>query len=253
MSASPTFPTSSWADGAGAAATAIPGVGTALGALQLIQGLGGLLGGKKRKSLAQRQQEKLTKLQIQQIERMVPFLNQMQGAAGQTIDPLLQNALGAGKVAAQFDPAKDTENLTRTYDAAARDSINKDLGSVTANSASKGFTQGTGDSDTGGMIQDTYARRAGMRGNFVANLKSAEPQRYMDITGQGFGRLQNAFGTLDPTGRSQGAAAAAANTAGSIGQMRQFQANQDAQYDPTASIGMIAGGLKKVFPKMPWQ
>lgn len=221
------------------------------GLLGGISGVVGLLGGGKKASQADKMAGKLTAQQLEMLKNIQPLLAQMQGAASQGINPSIQTALRANQAAMSYDPAKQTEDLTRAYDSNARESVNRDLGAVTANSAAKGFTAGTGDSNTGGLISDTLSRRAGARAEYVGGLKAAETGNLQNMLAQGQNATQSAFGAFNPIPAATGVSSALQ------GPINRFD-NRAAQWDPTASIGQIGQGLNNISPKkktpsMPWQ
>jgi hypothetical protein len=151
----------------------------------------------------------------------------------------------------QFDPAVESERALMAFDTAAKGSLQADLGDVNSGYTARGFSAGNASSDQSGDNQDVLARRAFARGNLSSSLKMGEGDRKRAVQANAFNTASNAFGMLDPTGRSTNTVGALQAPASNYANLAQSFGNQAAQNNPAGLIQAGAGLLNGI--KWPWQ
>lgn len=208
-------------------------------------------GAQKEASKSAKSQRKLADLQAQIIRDNLPLLEQLRKQFGPMVGQVSGLANNAITQAQQYDPAQESERALLAFDQAAKQSLEGEMGAVNSSFTSRGFNAGNASSDQGGASQDVLARRAFNRGSLAANLKMGEGDRKRAVDANAFNTATNAFGLLDPTGRSTSTVGALSAPASAYGNLAQHYGNQASQFDPSGIIKVgadILGGIK-----WPWK
>lgn len=200
------------------------------------EGAIGLMQGKKGSNAAQGNANQLTEAQMKLLEQELPFLKDMQGAAGKAIPGIIGNALEGQTASDQYDPAKDTERALQAFDTAAQQSTATSLGNAALPTSLRGLG---GSSEQNADVSNVMARTAATRGNLASTMTQGEAGRKQTMRDHAQAGLEGAFSQLNPVSASQGLAAQLGQAAGG----QQAQANM---FDPSTYLKMF--GSMKDFP-----
>lgn len=130
---------------------------------------------------------------------MGPYMDQTQGIASRTLPMIEGNALDTYRLAREYDPARETEQATSTYDQAAGDSLRRDLASGAIPSLERGF--GRGSSDFADSINKVLGARAVDRAKFIGGLRASERSRKMDFLNNAGGSIARSLSMTDPAAK----------------------------------------------------
>jgi hypothetical protein len=230
-------------------AAALPAIGGAV-AGNLVGGLFGQ-GQAKASEKAANKAAKLTDLQAQQVQQLLPFLKQIQGGATSLINPIQQSALDTYQRSQQFDPGAESARAMQAYDTASKDITRRNLEGNAAQFASRGFTPGNAPSQGTAADQQILARAANDRGQYASQLKMNEFNRKEEVNNNASNEVGRAFGLLDPSGRTTAAANSLQGPVNSNLQLANYYGQQAASANPGALIPIFSDALSNV--KWPWQ
>lgn len=220
----------------------------ALGAAGLFQGKMSSNAAQGNANEALAGQKQLTAEQIKFMETAFPFLQKIAGAAGQTVDPLLESALRSGTEAAQFDPHQETERGLQAYDQAANQSAAADLGNASLPASLRGLG---GSSEQNGAVRDVIGGRASARGALASSLTMNERNREDQVQGSAQDKLRMAMASFNPISAATQLSGGLQGPSSTLGQQAGYYSGQAAGFNPMSYIQMIGQGMKGV--KFPWQ
>lgn len=208
-------------------------------------------GAQKESEKASKSARKLSDVQANLAKMNIPYIQELlkfgQPLVGQTVKGA-QDAYGRAQ---QYDPARDTEMAMQAFDAAQRESLERDLGNVNTPYSMRGFTEGNASSDQGGANADLLSRRAFDRGQYQSQLKLGERDKKEAAMTAGMNELTRAFGLTDPTGRTSSTVSSLQGPASTNMNLANMHQNQANQFDVSGLIQAGAGALKGI--KFPWQ
>ncbi len=197
---------------------------------------------------AGRQSEALTAEQLGILrENIRPFLSAISPEAIGLVGPIGEDARESMRRARLYDPARETEEATRGYDVASRESLTRDLSGARSGALTRGLK---GSSEEGMAVRNVLGRRASDRAAFVTGLRLSEQERRDAVTGRASDRGARAFQLFNPTGPGQAAISGLQGPAQSAAERSAFHYGLASQWDPSGYIDTIQRHGPALVP--PW-
>lgn len=216
---------------------AIPAISGAVG---LVSQIGAQKSAQSNANKALKGQQAITDRQVKAYDQLLPFLQSLQGNASGLVGKIGDAGSAAYNNAMTYDPSQDTAAAVSAYDAAAKESLNRDITGASMPVSMRGFLGPN--SEATGQVRNILGKRAADRAGFVGGLKAGEFAKKQAALTQGQSGLLNAFQTIDPSAR---------NATGILNAPAASYQGQAAMYtdransmDPTANISAIGNSLK---------